>query len=129
MRCGLVMLSFVGLFTGYAIAAAPTESDEGDLLRILIQSGEAVIGKNFDHAITHCDNAKAFASRFDRNEFWLGMIEVCYADIARTRADRINACAGYQRAIAHLNKVASRYRADAKSEIESTRKSITIAGC
>lgn len=129
MRCGLFVLSFLGLWTGYAIAAAPTETNEGDLLRILIQSQEASIGKNFDLAITHCSNAKAFAARFDRNEYWLGLIEVCYADIARIRVDRINACAGYQRAIAHLNKAASRYRADAKSEIESTRKNITIAGC
>jgi hypothetical protein len=113
-----------------AQAAPPSEKDAQTFRRAIVST--EMIADNPASARPRCAQAKDFATRFDRNDFWLGLVERCYAMIDELAKNKAAACAGYKRAAALFAKAPRNERLgpDVNGDyIDATQKKLRELGC
>jgi hypothetical protein len=100
---GLAALFALLLGLQFAMAAQPTP-DEQRSFRMLLRRADAVFlletASAAADARKNCEAARAYAARFDVNQFWSGIVEYCFAQAAQYEKNKTAACTGYSRALA-----------------------------
>jgi hypothetical protein len=130
-RIGLIAILLV-LSVSPMFAAPPGEQErmtfEGFHLKSVFDANE----RKYDSAQNFCGLARSYAARFDQDDYMAGKIETCVAFVAKSRGDKVAACASFAKALTLLTKAQLRTAFSKKAvdgEIEFARDARNKLGC
>jgi hypothetical protein len=116
----------------FLLAAAPTQAAplndnaRKELANRLAASATDARGNRPEDALRKCNEARAYAARYDRDALIQGRIEMCFALAATFRKDRKAACAAYGRALPLLT---SGNAGNAMLDLDQAKRSHRELGC
>jgi hypothetical protein len=105
----VLLASLVGMVTSANVATA-SSVDEPELMSRLATARSAIKEGLIDQAETACQDAKAITAQRELDDFTIGAIANCFADVASIKNDRVSACTGYGHAISYLTRERQRDR-------------------
>jgi hypothetical protein len=103
---------------------ACTDGDRTELVGNVRGAMLAAFRQDYRAAESLCATAKAIATRSDADEFLLGGVEYCYANIASSQMQNAQACAGYLRAENYLAKAVAAKPSFAQPFLDEAREQI-----